>query len=108
MTGSLILFTHQLCSRHRLVTTGQCTFPAPSVSTSTLAICTKPLARQGVLLWLLDRVLDTEGGVHDTVTPTHAGGSPATELLRTHSSPLHTHGCRVRNLLPQVARSARS
>src|SRR5271165_5831463 len=55
---------------------------------SALAICTKPLARQGMVLWRLDRVLDTEGGVHDTATPAHAGGSPATELLRTHSSPL--------------------
>ena len=60
-----------------------------------LAICTKPLARQGMLLWILDRVLDTEGGVHDTATPTYAGGSPVTELLRTQGSPLHTHRCQT-------------
>ena len=29
------------------------------------AICTNPLAREGMLLWHLDRVLGTEGGVHD-------------------------------------------
>jgi hypothetical protein len=28
------------------------------------AICTKPLAREVTLLWRLDRVLDTLGGVH--------------------------------------------
>jgi hypothetical protein len=36
------------------------------LSFSALAICTKPLARQGMPLWHLVRVLDTEGGVHDT------------------------------------------
>ena len=45
-----------------------------------MAICTKPLARQGMLLWRLDRVLGTEGGVHDTATPTHAGRSAAAQL----------------------------
>src|ERR1700755_226811 len=61
-----------------------------------------------MLLWRLDRVLDTQGGVYDTATPTHAGGSPATELLRAHGSPLHPHRCRVRNLLSQVPSSTRS
>jgi integrase/recombinase XerD len=36
---------------------------------SELAICTNPLAREGMHLWPLDRVLDTRGGVHDTSTP---------------------------------------
>jgi hypothetical protein len=71
------------------------------MSMSALAICTKPLARRVRVLWRLDRVLDTEGGIHDPSTPTHAGGSPATELLRTHSPPLHPHRCRVRNVLSQ-------
>ena len=44
-----------------------------------------------MLLWQLGRVLDTEGGVHDTSTPAHAGRSPAAQLLRTHDSPLHPH-----------------
>jgi len=57
---------------------------------SSSAICTKPLARQGMPLWHLDRVLDTRGGVHDTSTPAHAGRSPAAQLLRTHRAPL-TH-----------------
>jgi hypothetical protein len=54
-----------------------------------LAICTKPLARQVMPLWPLDRVLDTQGGVHDTSTPTHAGRSSAAQLLRTHDPSLH-------------------
>jgi len=45
------------------------------------AICTNPLAREGMVQWPLDRVLDTQGGVHDTSTPAHAGGSPAAQLL---------------------------
>jgi len=49
-----------------------------------LAVCAKPLSRQGTPLWDLDKVLDTEGGVHDTTTPTHAGKSQAAQLLRTH------------------------
>ncbi len=72
---------------------------------SASAICTKPLARQGMPLWHLDRVLDTEGGVHDTFTPAYAGGSPTAELLRAHGSTLHAHGCRVRKILSQVTRS---
>ena len=53
------------------------TFGSNPASTSASAICTKPLARQGMLLWHLDRVLDTQGGVHDSSTPAHAGRSPA-------------------------------
>src|SRR5271170_7833441 len=56
-----------------------------------LAICTKPLARQDMLLRHLDRVLGTEGGVHDSLTPAHAGRSRAAQLLRTHDPPLHPH-----------------
>jgi len=33
-------------------------------------ICTKPLARQGRPLWYLDRVMDAEAGVYDTVLAT--------------------------------------
>src|ERR1700678_73296 len=96
-----------------IVTIIQCCHPTHVSNTGrtskhALAICTKPLARQGVLLWYLDRVLDTEGGVHDRSTPAYAGGSPAAELLRAHSPPLHAHRCRVRKILPQVARSAGS
>ena len=47
---------------------------------SELAICTNPLAREGMHLCLLDRVLDTRGGVHDSSTPAHAGRSPAAQL----------------------------
>jgi len=47
------------------------------------AICTNPLAREVMPLWHLERVLGTEGVVHDTTTPTHAGGYPPTQLLRT-------------------------
>src|ERR1700733_14961066 len=59
-------------------------------------------------LWHLDRVLDTEGGVHDTSTQTHAGRSPAAQLLPTYDPPLHPYGCRVRKILPQVTRSTRA
>jgi len=41
----------------------------------------------------LDRVLDTQGGVHDTSTPAHAGRSPAAQLFRTHDSSLHRDCC---------------
>src|ERR1700733_11742573 len=58
-------------------------------------------------LWHLDRVLDTEGGVHDTSTQTHAGRSPAAQLLPTYDPPLHPYGCRVCKILPQVTRSTR-
>jgi hypothetical protein len=51
------------------------------MSVSALAICTNPLAREVMLLWRLDRVLDTQGGVHDSSTPAHAGGSAAAQLL---------------------------
>src|SRR5947209_16229712 len=81
-----------------------CNFPQPDwqVSMSALAICTKPLARQGMPLWHLDRVLDTRGGVHDTSTPAHAGRPPAAQLLRTHCPSLYPHRCRVCEVLPQV------
>jgi hypothetical protein len=49
---------------------------------SVLAICTKPLARQGMPLWRLDRVLNTRGGVHDTSASAHAGRSPASTHFR--------------------------
>src|SRR5271170_2935619 len=58
-----------------------------------LAICTNPLAREGMLLWHLDRVLGTQGGVHDLPTPAHAGRSPAAQLLRTHDPSLHPYRC---------------
>jgi hypothetical protein len=58
---------------------------------SDLAICTKSLARQGMPLWHLDSVFDTQGGVHDTSTPTHAGGSSAAQLLRAHDPSLNPH-----------------
>src|SRR5271167_3955959 len=77
------------CSR--LTPTGLSMFPAPPLSMSELAICTNPLAREVMLLWHLDRVLGTQGGVHDTSTPAHAGRSPAAQLLRTHDSSLHPH-----------------
>src|SRR5271157_6056755 len=60
-------------------------------SISELAICPNPLAREVMPLWHLDRVLDTQGGVHDSSTSAHAGRSPAAQLLRTHDSPLHPH-----------------
>src|SRR4051794_32298642 len=63
------------------------------MSMSALAICTNPLAREGMRLWPLDRVLDTRGGVHDSSTPAHAGRPPAAQLLRTHGSPLHPYRC---------------
>src|ERR1700747_3619198 len=49
--------------------------------------------RESMPLWHLDRVLGTKGGVHDTSRPTHAGGSPAAQLLRTHHSSLHPYHC---------------
>src|SRR5271170_957183 len=62
-----------------------------STSMSALAICTNPLAREVMPLWHLDRVLDTQGGVHDSPTSAHAGRSAAAQLLRTHDPSLHPH-----------------
>ncbi len=31
-----------------------------------MAICNKPPAQRVIIQWLLDRVLDTQGGVHDS------------------------------------------
>jgi hypothetical protein len=61
------------------------------MSMSELAICTNPLAREVLFLWHLDRVMDTQGGVHDSSTPAHAGRSPAPQLFRTHDSSLHPY-----------------
>jgi hypothetical protein len=47
-----------------LAQSGKTTCPARRRSKCTLTICIKPLARQGMPLWHLDRVLDTQGGVH--------------------------------------------
>jgi len=71
-----------------------------------LAICTNPLAREVMPLWHLDRVLDTQGGVHDSPTSAHARRSAAAQLLRTHDPSLHPHRRLVRQVLSQVTRSA--
>jgi len=76
-----------------------------NLAMSALVICTNPLAREVMHLLQLGRVLDTEGGVHDTTNAEgdrdtlHAEVTPTLQLVgveeRVLGKRLSMMGCRV-------------